>query len=213
MIKLCIFDLDGTLLNTLPTIAYYGNSALSQYGLPAICEEQYKEFVGDGRDLLIRRMLAESGNDTPELCEKVGECYDRLYEADIMFKTEPYDGINELLKRLADKGITLAVLSNKPHNVASRIVKTKFPDIFTEIWGKRDEYPAKPNPQAALEICRLLGISPTDTAFLGDTSVDVKTGRNAQFYTVGCEWGFRTRAELEEAGADLVVASPNEIDL
>ncbi|MBQ7793718.1 MAG: HAD family hydrolase [Clostridia bacterium] len=211
MKKLCIFDLDGTLLNTLPTIAYYGNNALEAYGLPPIELERYKILVGDGRDMLIHRMLKEYESDTLELYEKVGAVYDAAYEADYMFKTEPYDGIDELLAALSRQGIKLAVLSNKPHNVAKVIVEKIFPNIFCEIWGKRPDYPTKPSPEAALEICSLAGTAADETVFIGDTSVDIITGKNAHFHTIGCEWGFRTKAELENAGADLIAKTPAEI--
>lgn len=211
MKKLCIFDLDGTLLNTLPTIAFYGNRALEEKGFAPICEERYKTLVGDGRDLLIHRMLCEHNADTAESYEAVGKLYDALYEADTMYLTEPYDGVDELLAALKKKGVRLAVLSNKPHNVAKPIVSRVFGDMFDEVWGKRDEYPVKPNPAAALEICRILGISPAETVFIGDTSVDIQTGKNAGFYTVGAEWGFRTADELKKAGADHIASTAAEV--
>lgn len=212
MIKLAIFDLDGTLLNTLPTIAYYGNKALGEYGLPPIEQERYKALIGNGRDLLIHRMLAETGDDTPDLYEKVGAVYDGAYEADQLYLTELYDGIEELLKNLKGKGIRLAVLSNKPDNVVKPIVDKVFGGIFDEVWGKRADYSVKPAPDAAFEICRRLGFLPEETAFVGDTSVDIETGKNAGFLTVGVEWGFRERKELEQAGADIVVKHASEIE-
>ncbi len=211
MIKLVIFDLDGTLLNTLPTIAYYGNKALGEYGLPPIKQERYKSLIGNGRDLLIHRMLGETGNDTPDLYEKVGAVYDRAYEADQLYLTEPYDNVEALLKMLNWNDVKLAVLSNKPDNVVKPIVEKMFGGIFDEVWGKRADYLVKPAPDAAFEICRLLGVLPDETAFVGDTSVDIETGKNAGFRTVGVEWGFRDRVELEKAGADIIVKNAWEI--
>ncbi len=211
MTKLCIFDLDGTLLDTIPTIAHYGNSALNMYGLSSISEERYKALVGDGRDELIHRMLSEFSSDTPELFAKVGGEYDRLYEADYLFKTKPYDGIRDLLSGLKEKGITLAVLSNKPHNVAKVVVEDFFPDMFSEIWGKKPDYPTKPAPDAVLKILEILAASLSEAIFIGDTAVDVKTGKNAGLFTIGCEWGFRTKAELVGAGADITAVSPMDI--
>lgn len=211
MKKLCIFDLDGTLLNTLPTIAYYGNLALGKINLAPIPEERYKALVGDGRDLLIHRMLAEYNADTAENYETVGAAYDAAYEADVMYLTKPYDGIPELLSALKSSGVKLAVLSNKPHNVANPIVREVFGDIFDEAWGKRTDFPTKPNPAAAHEICRILGISAAETAFIGDTSVDIATGKNAGFYTIGAAWGFRSVAELRDAGADFIANKAPEI--
>lgn len=211
MIRLIIFDLDGTLLNTLPTIAFYGNKALSEYGLPTIEVERYKALIGNGRDLLIHRMLAENGNDTPDLYEKVGAVYDAAYEADQLYLTEPYENVEELLKMLNWNEVKLAVLSNKPDNVVKPIVEKMFGGIFDEVWGKRVDYPVKPAPDSAFEICRRLGVSAEETAFVGDTSVDIETGKNAGFKTVGVEWGFRGRAELEKAGANLIVKNAWEI--
>ncbi len=211
MKKLCIFDLDGTLLNTLPTIRHYGNSALNLYGLPSIEEERYKAHVGDGRDELIHRMLADFSKDTDELFGKVGNAYDASYEADTMYLTEPYDGIVELLNMLKATGAALAVLSNKPHNVAKAVVEEVFPNTFSEIWGKKDEYPTKPAPDAVFKILEILKMSPDDAIFVGDTAVDVKTGKNAGIFTIGCEWGFREKAELVSAGADVTVTEPKEI--
>lgn len=209
--SLCIFDLDGTLLNTLPTIAYYGNSALEKFGFPKIEEERYKALIGDGRDILIHRMLAEFGADTDENFQKVRAAYDNLYEADYLYLAKPYPYVEEMLGKLKESGIKLAVLSNKPDNVARPIVENTFGDTFSEIWGKRDDFPTKPNPTAALEICRIMNEDVNNTVFIGDTAVDVKTGKNAGFYTIGVEWGFRDRKELEDAGADYIAKSALDI--
>lgn len=209
--SLCIFDLDGTLLNTLPTIAHYGNCALVKFGFPEIKEERYKTLVGDGRDVLIHRMLAEFNSGTDENFEKVRAAYDSLYEADYMYLAKPYSHIKEMLGGLKERGVKLAVLSNKPDNVARPIVQSVFGDIFSEIWGKRDDFPTKPDPTAALEICRIMNEDASDTVFIGDTSVDIITGKNAGFYTIGVEWGFRDRKELEDAGADFIAKSALDI--
>lgn len=211
MKKLCIFDLDGTLSNTLPTIAYYGNLALGRFSHPPIEQERYKLLVGNGRDLLIHRMLAETGSDTPKEYARVGAAYDAAYEADVLYLTKPYDGIPELLQQLKENGVRLAVLSNKPHNVAEMVVSELFGGIFDAVWGKKPDYPTKPDPTAALEICRRLGVSAADTAFIGDTGVDIATGKNGGFTSIGVLWGFRGRDELEAAGADLFAARPADI--
>ncbi len=211
MDNLYIFDLDGTLLNTLPTIAHYGNSALEKFGFGGICEERYKTLVGNGRDVLIHRMLAEHGADTAENFDRVGGVYDALYEADVMYLTRPYDGIPELLRDLKAAGVRLAVLSNKPDNVVNPIAKSVFGGVFDIIRGKTPEFPTKPDPASALDICARLGCAPQRTTFVGDTSVDIKTGKNGGFYTVGVEWGFRGRDELTAAGADFIARSAEDI--
>ena len=212
MKKLCIFDLDGTLSNTLPTIAYYGNLALEKYGHEPICEERYKILVGNGRDVLIHRMLSERGCDVPAEYDRVGAAYDAAYEADVMYLTRPYDGIVELLSALHDAGIKIAVLSNKPDNVAQGVVKNLFGDIFDAVWGKKDSYPTKPDPTAAFEICRELGVTAEETVFIGDTSVDIETGKRGGFFSIGVLWGFRPEKELKDAGADALAASPGDIE-
>lgn len=211
MKKLVIFDLDGTLLNTLPTLAYYVNTALAEIGFDAIEEEKYKIFVGNGRDLLLHRALNYHGADTDENYIKVGKLFDAGYNSDVLYLTEPYDGISELLKKLKESGMTLAIMSNKPHEFTIPIAKKKFPKIFSEVWGKKKDFATKPNPAAALEICKNLNISPSDTVFIGDTSVDIETGKNGGFYTIGAEWGFRSRNELSEAGADFIASSPLDV--
>lgn len=211
MKKLYIFDLDGTLLDTLPTIAHYGNAALEKFGFGKIEEDRYRILVGDGRDVLIHRMLAEHGADTPENFAAVGGEYDALYEAEVLYLTKPYDGICGLLRNLAQEGVRLAVLSNKPDNVVRPIVREVFGDVFDLVRGKVADFPTKPNPASALDICTRLGINAEETAFVGDTSVDILTAKNAGFYAVGASWGFRGAKELSDAGADIVVSRAEDI--
>ncbi len=211
MKKLCIFDLDGTLTNTIPAIAYFGNSALEKYGFAPIPENRYKILVGNGRDLLIHRMLAEHDADTPENYEKVGNAYDEAYEADPLYKTLPYDGIIELLDALIKKGVKIAVLSNKPDNVAQDVVRLFFGERFDTIYGERKGIAIKPDPQAAIMIAGELDTPACDTFFVGDTNVDIKTGKGAGFSAIGVLWGFRDEAELTDAGADYIVSHPSEI--
>ena len=211
MSKLFIFDLDGTLLNTLPTIAYYGNLALAKLGFSPIEQDRYRLLVGDGRDLLIHRMLSEKNADTPENFVKAASAYDAAYEADVLYLTEPYPGVVEQLCLLKEKGAILSVLSNKPDNVAQEVVKKKFDGIFDIAWGKRDNFPIKPNPEAALSIQAKFKAQAEDTYFIGDTSVDILTGKNAGFHTVGVSWGFRGREELFKAGAERIISSTEEL--
>lgn len=211
MAKLCIFDLDGTLTDTIPAISHFGNTALSAFGFPKIDPERYKLHVGNGRDLLIRRMLADFGADTRENFDKVGKAYDRAYEADPLYGTQPYDGIPELLKFLKQNDVKTAVLSNKPDNVVCDIVRLFFGNLFDTVHGQRTGIKTKPDPYAALEIANRLGISVNDTYFIGDTNVDIFTGKNAGMHTIGVLWGFRTQRELEEAGAEFLVSRPHEI--
>jgi len=211
MKKLCVFDLDGTLMNTIPAISYFGNSALKKFGFPEIEPDRYKLLVGNGRDLLIHRMLAESGNDTEENYLNVGKAYDTAYEADPLYKTAPYDGVLNLLDTLKEKGFTLAVLSNKPDNVTQDVVRLFFGDRFDVIAGQKKGVNPKPDPAGVFLILNELGITADECFFIGDTYVDITTGKNAGIESIGVLWGFRDRDELEGAGADHIVARAEEI--
>lgn len=211
MIKLCIFDLDGTILDTLSAIAHFGNNALTKCGFSAIDESHYKYFAGDGRIVLVHRMLQFLGADTPENHKKVGELYDSEYEKAPNFKTAPFDGIKSLLSELKDRGIKIAVLSNKPDNVAQEAVKIFFGDSFDFVEGAVNNIRSKPEPSAALKICDKFSISPDETLFIGDTNVDILTGKNAKMHTCGVLWGFRDKKEFLKNGAEFVVSNPMEI--
>ena len=211
-IKACIFDLDGTLTNTLNAIAHFGNLALTTYGFPPIPTEDYKYHVGDGRDKLIHRMLAAMGSDNEEMFIKVGAVYDENYEKDFLYDTHAYDGIRELLAELKSRGYKLAVCTNKPDNVAHFVVETIFgTDTFDIISGVKKGGATKPDPRAALQIADSFGVKPRECLFMGDTNVDIRTAVNADMNSVGVLWGFRDEAELKEAGAEHIISKPEEI--
>lgn len=208
---LYIFDLDGTLTDTLQAIAYFGNTALTKNGFDAIKTDKYRYLVGDGRDVLIHRMLAEHNADTKENFDRVGEDYDIAYNSDMLYLTKPYDGIVKSLEKLS-KNNTLAVLSNKPDNIVKYIVNTLFPNgLFASVDGQRSGIPTKPSPVGATAIAHRLGFSPEECVFIGDTNVDIHTGKNAGMKTVGVLWGFRDREELERAGADIIVEKTEQL--
>lgn len=209
MIKAVIFDFDGTLMDTLPAIAYFGNTALAEAGLAPIETEKYKYLVGDGRDILIHRILDYHNAYTPSNYEKVGKKYDNEYEKDILFNTVVYEGITEMLNILKENHIKIAILTNKPHDIAAEIIHTVFGHTFDLFYGQRTGMPIKPAPDGALAIADELGFSPEECAFVGDTIVDITTGKNAGMYTIGVLWGFRDLDELSVANA--VVQKPNEI--
>lgn len=211
MIKLCIFDLDGTILDTLSAIAHFGNTALTSCGFPAIDEAHYRYFAGDGRIILIHRMLRFLDADTPENYERVSGVYDREYEKSPNFNTKPFPKMPALLEKLKADGIKIAVLSNKPDNVAQAAVKIFYGDIFDFVEGAVNNVRSKPEPYAALRICEKFNASPDETLFIGDTNVDMETGRNAGMHTCGVLWGFREKEELLAAGADFIASEPEEI--
>lgn len=211
MTKLCIFDLDGTILDTLSAIAHFGNNALLKCGFPTIGEANYRYFAGDGRIILIHRMLKFLDADTPENYDKVSALYDFEYEREPDFNTEPFDGIPELLKKLKAMGIKLAVLSNKPDNVTQDVVRVIYGDIFDFVQGAVNNVRSKPEPDSALKICESFNILPEEALFIGDTNVDMETGKNAKIPTCGVLWGFRDKKELLSCGADFIAAEPAEI--
>lgn len=212
MIKAVIFDLDGTITDTLSTIAHFGNFALNSHGFDSIPEEEYKYFAGNGKKVLIEKMLEYHNAYTEENFKNVEKTYDNAYESDPIGKTVPFDGIIFLLKNLHEKGLKTAVDSNKPHNVALMVIDKLFPaGSFDNIYGQIDGIPHKPDPTLALKLAREFGISPKECLFVGDTSVDMQTAKSAGMNAVGVLWGFREAEELKSSGADYIVSEPKEI--
>ena len=210
--KACIFDLDGTLTDTLTAIAHFGNTALSKNGFDTYGTDRYRAFVGDGRRKLIERMLDAQGALTSANYAAVCAAYDAAYEADPLYKTTAYDGVHAILDALKAEGLRLAVCSNKPDNVVRGVIERVFaPDTFDYVRGAIDGGAVKPDPTLALEIAAKLGARPDECLFIGDTNVDIFTAKNAGMTSIGVLWGFRDRAELQEAGADYIIASPEEI--
>ena len=210
--KACIFDMDGTVLNTLDTIAWYCNETLKHFGFPQNPVEDYKEFAGNGAKELVHRMLAASGRDTEENFEAVYPYYTALYETDASYLTTPYEGIPELLAALRERGVRAAVLTNKPNGAAQLVRNEMFlPGDFALCVGQTDEMPVKPAPDGALYIAEKLGVSPADCLYVGDTWVDMETGRNAGMDTAGVLWGFRGEDELRRHGAKYIIKTPAEL--
>lgn len=210
--KACIFDLDGTLLDTVDTIAYYGNKALEAFGYKAIGREEYKYFAGNGAKVLIERMLAHLGVENEAETEKVLSRYLDDYNSNTAYKTEVYDGIKDMLVALKAKGLKLAVLSNKPHDATLKVIDDFFGEgVFDIVYGQREGCPIKPDPTVAIEIGKELGLSKEECLYVGDTAVDMKTGKGAGYHAIGVLWGFRKRDELLKSGADVIVSHPREI--
>lgn len=210
MIKAAIFDFDGTLMNTLPGISHFCNIALNSVGLESIKEiEKFAYFVGDGRDSLIHRILNYFSADTEENFKKAGLRYDEEYKKDILYESVVYPGIYELLEKLRNNGIKLAVLSNKPNDVATVIIEKTFPNYFDIYSGQKKAIPKKPAPEAALNIAKSFEVSVSECIFIGDTMVDIETGKNAGMQTIGVLWGFRKKEELESA--DALASVPSDI--
>lgn len=212
MRKLAIFDLDGTLVDSLSSIADACNKALTRNGLDKRNLDEYKYFAGDGALELVKRAVYVSGDTNYEKLDDVFNSYKEIFEKDCTIGVKPFDEINNLLDELKKRNVKLAVLTNKPHNRALDVVAKVFGEnFFDEILGYKDEETKKPNPYGALKICEKLGVEPKDCVYIGDTDTDVKTGINANMYTVGVTWGFRDREELIENNAHLVIDSPLEL--
>lgn len=212
MIKCCIFDLDGTILNTITSITHFVNETLQKYGIDTITEDECKYFAGNGARNLIMRSLKSKGITDADLVERVLSDYNAAYDADPLYLTSAFDGIKELLISLSERGIRLAVLSNKPDSTVKSIVKSFFPGLFDDVRGGVEGVPLKPAPDIPLDILKGFGISAENTAWIGDTSTDMQTGVNlGAALNIGVLWGFRLRDELEAAGAHVIVSKPDEI--
>lgn len=206
-----IFDLDGTLLDTLDDLADSGNEMLASEGFPTHPVDAYRIFVGDGvRSLMERILPAEALTEaTIEKCMGVyRDAYQRRWNA----KTKTYAGIPEMLDGLVERGIRLTVLSNKPHDFTQQCIQEFVGDWPWEIvFGMRDGVPKKPDPAGALQILETLEVAPQNCLYLGDTDTDMKTAKGADLFAVGVLWGFRPKEELEEHGADLLLTEPGEM--
>ena len=205
MKKAVIFDLDGTLTNTLADIANAMNGALSEFGLPGWAEDDYRYLVGNGAKVLAQRAV----RDRHELAEAVLRSYQARYEVHCMDLTRPYDGIPELLGTLNERGVRVCVFSNKPDADSKHVVMHYFPDVrFDAIRGQIEGIPVKPDPAGALLIASELGLEPGDFLYLGDTAVDMTCACRAGMHPIGALWGFRDEKELREAGAEQLISEP-----
>lgn len=212
MIKLCIFDLDGTVLDTVGTIAYYANQALEKNGIEPIEKKQYNFLAGRGIANLVRGMLEYRGCYSEELYERVFRDYDTEYNKDVSRGTTIFEGLLESLDRLKQKGIKLAIVSNKPDFAAQTVVKALYGEgYFDYVTGQTPGGILKPDPSVVLKVMEHFGASREECLYFGDTSTDMQTGKNAGIFTVGVLWGFRGREELLENGADLLLEHPRQI--
>jgi len=209
---LVIFDLDGTLADTIQDIAAAVNRILLRYGLPSYSAEAYKQMVGNGFRVLIERAIPPKTREDPTLFQKVYEDATNEYAAHLLDKTLAFPGVVQTLEGLDKKGVRLAVLSNKPDAMTKVIINTLFKTIsFTAVWGSTPNRPRKPDPGAALAICELAEASPAHSLFVGDSGVDMQTGKAAGMIAVGALYGYRDRGDLENAGADHLISSPSEL--
>ena len=210
MIKAVIFDLDGTLLNTIEDLANASNYALEKMNLPTYTVEQYKHLVGDGRRNLILRMLPETMRQDESAVDRATGLFDEYYQLHMRDCTAPYPGIPALLSSLKAKGVLLGVVSNKPHEFVTQIVEQYFPGVFDSVAGQQGTL-VKPDPAALNRVIADFKLQPDQVLYVGDSNVDIFTARNAKTADCGVLWGFRGQAELEEAGAHHIAAAPEDI--
>ena len=213
MKKLIIFDLDGTLLNTIDDLAMATNHALAENGYPTHPVEAYNFFVGNGINKLFERALPEEAR-TPENVLRIRASFIPFYDVHKRDLTRPYDGILELLKTLSDNGVKLAIASNKYQLATEKLVNYYFPDTpFIAVFGQRENVPIKPDPTVVEEIRKLANAEQAETLFVGDSGVDMLTAQQAGVTAVGVTWGFRSAEELRTYNPDYLVAKPDDIRL
>jgi len=209
--KAILFDLDGTLLNTLEDLGDAANRVLAARGFPTHTLDEYRYFIGNGTATLITRALPQGkrNDDTIRACLKAfREDYGRNWKV----KTKPYDGITEMLDELTVRGLKTAVLSNKSHEFTKRCVAHLLPNwTFDMVLGHRNTVPLKPDPAGALQVAERLNIAPREFLYLGDSGVDMKTAMAAGMFPVGVLWGFRPAEELRKNGARALIERPSEL--
>lgn len=204
-----IFDLDGTLLNTLGDLRAATNHALEVRGLPPHSMEEIRQFIGNGIRLLIRRAMPEG---TPEAeIDAALDDFKAYYAAHIHDRTVPYDGIPQLLTALRKRGIKVAVLSNKIDSASQQLIEYFFPGKTDVVFGEHVGVPRKPDPTSCRMVMQQLGVQPEQVLYVGDSGTDMQTAKNAGLYAVGVTWGFRSKEVLLEYGADVLVHRPEQI--
>lgn len=208
MVRAVLFDLDGTLTNTLEDIADAMNRSLRLHGLQEWPLDAYRYLVGDGA----RKLAERAVRDQQELALSVQQEYQAYYQEHTRVKTQPYAGVPEMLRALQDKGLKLAVFSNKPDADTKNVVAHFFPDIpWAAVRGQIEGVPVKPDPTGALAVAEALQIPPAEFLYLGDTATDMHCAVNAGMLPIGALWGFRTAEELQSSGARQLVQHPMDV--
>ncbi len=207
--RAAVFDLDGTLLNTLADLADSGNELLASYGMAPHPEPAFRYFVGNGSRKLMERILP--GKSPEQIDEALGR-YKAIYEKHLTAKTTPYEGISETLSALKARGVRMAVCTNKHISAAEVLIRKYFPaDTFDTFEGDRPGVPRKPDPAHVRIVLEKMGVMPEETVYLGDSGVDMQTAVNAGALPVGVLWGFREKDELMENGAQILLSKPSEL--
>ncbi|MEF9853321.1 MAG: HAD family hydrolase [Hydrogenoanaerobacterium sp.] len=211
MTKLMIFDLDGTLLDTIHDLAAATNTVLTKHGYPTHTTPEYNYLVGNGVVKLITRALPENAR-TEQNIEEIKNEQVAYYNAHLYDNTKPFDGIPQALEKLQEQGVMLAVVTNKPDEAAKELIKSFFPNIgFAQVQGNCEGVPIKPNPAAVNRVIENSGVLKNEVLYFGDSDVDMIVAKNAGVTGVGVLWGYRTKEELQNAGAQLLIKHPQDI--
>ncbi|WP_299058873.1 HAD family hydrolase [uncultured Polaribacter sp.] len=208
--KAVIFDLDGTLVNSINDIADAMNVVLKKRNYPTYNYATYKTFVGSGVRSLVVKALPEANPTKEEVAACLLDMM-QVYSECCTQKTKPYDGVLDLLSALKEKNIKIAVLSNKEDTLTKKISSFLLPEYIKPVLGLKQEEDKKPNPKVALQICESLQVKPEETIFVGDTDVDILVAKNANMLAVGVSWGFRDKEELVNAGSDYILNHPLDL--
>ena len=209
--KALIFDLDGTLADTIGAIAEAVNMALARFSYPSRSEDEVRRAVGNGARMIVKRLMPEPDSLDEDKVSEVLECYDKMYELTYLHTTEMYDGVGETVHYLYDNGIKIAVFSNKQDAYVKGLVKQFFPNGTACVARGQTDIPIKPDPAGTRIVLQELGVSADECVFVGDSGVDLKTAENTGMDFIGVSWGFWGRERLAEAGADTIVDHPCEI--
>ena len=209
MVKLCVFDLDGTLVNTLHDLTDSLNFALEGFGLPALSESRVAAIVGHSIEYMIHHALPEGKDD---LYQGVHDAFKLRYRDHNTDRSHPYDGMVEAVERIKAAGVTLAIASNKPHADTVRVADTLYPKgLFSLVIGRTEKFAIKPAPDSLLFIMNFFGAAPEETVYVGDSDVDVQFAHNAGIRCVSVDWGFRTAEEILAAGATCLTSDPSRV--
>ena len=207
-----IFDMDGTLIDSLEDLTDSVNEAMAHYDFPSHTLEECRYFVGNGARKLIERSIPKDKADNSDFVSEVLEYYNGCYKRHLTNKTHPYNGIVDMLQNLQSKKISLGVCTNKQQFAADEIISAMFStDIFGAVIGDQKGLPRKPDPAKVLKIAAQFNVKPEHVAYFGDTSVDMETAHNAGFLSIGVTWGFRPKSELIESGAEIIINHPSEL--
>ncbi len=211
--KAALFDMDGTITDSLESIAHTTNTVLKEFGYPEIELERFKTIVGDGAETQIRRVMKIQGVSDEDIIQKVYARYLEEFEEGCLYHVTPCKGVPELIEKMKARGMKIAVCSNKPHAKSVKVADAVYPaGTFDMVIGQKEGIPKKPAPDMALMAAREFGVDPSECLYLGDTNTDMKTGIGAGMFTIGVLWGFRDRAELEELHPNAIVTTPDEVE-